>query len=70
MQDRSPSAREKTVQLQYISREYVPFGLNGRDYYPPIPELGTWRPRTIHDWRAFIKDLRTSRAMEKATAWH
>ncbi|MGW4336656.1 hypothetical protein ACWEK5_28170 [Rhodococcus koreensis] len=47
----------------------VPFGANDRDYYRPIPELGTRHPSTILDWWTFIKNFRTSRAMEKATSW-
>lgn len=45
----------------------VPFGPNNRDYYQPIPELGTRRPRFIRDWFRFAKWLRQNRKMEAAT---
>lgn len=48
----------------------VPFGPNERDYYRPIPELGTRRPRALHDWWTFIQDLRTSRSMEESSSLH
>src|SRR3712207_7052286 len=44
----------------------VPFGPNNRDYYRPIPELGTWRPRFIRDWFRFVKRLRQNRKMERS----
>ncbi|MER7455776.1 hypothetical protein [Micromonospora sp. NPDC126480] len=43
----------------------VPFGLNNRDYYSPIPELGTWRPRFIRDWFRFVKLMWQNRKMEE-----
>jgi hypothetical protein len=45
----------------------VPFGPNDRDYYRPIPELGTWRPRFIRDWFHFVNRLRQNRKMKAAT---
>lgn len=42
----------------------VPFGPNNRDYYRPIPELGTWRPRFIRDWFRFVRRIWQNRKME------
>lgn len=44
----------------------VPFGPNKRDYFRPIGELGTLRPRFFHDWWQFFKSMRLARRMEAA----
>jgi hypothetical protein len=43
----------------------VPFGPNKRDYYPPVPELGTRRPLFVRDRFLFLKHLWQDRKMNK-----
>lgn len=42
----------------------VPFGPHDRDYYLPIPELGTSRPR-LTSWWGFGKSLRRIKVIER-----
>lgn len=50
--------------ITYREGKPVPFGPNDRDYYHPIPELGTRRPRFIRDWWRFMKQLRRQKKMD------
>lgn len=43
----------------------VPFGPNDRDYFRPIPELGTRRPSWARDWWEFIKQYRLAQRVKR-----
>lgn len=40
----------------------VPFGPNGRDYYRPLPDLGTYRRGNIRSWIEFTREMYALRA--------
>lgn len=42
----------------------VPFGPHDRDYYAPLPALGTARPQFFRDWWSFGKNWLQARRME------
>ena len=67
---RAPGRRPYNF-ITYREGQPVTFGPNNRDYFPQIPELGTWRPRLVRDWLDFAKRLRLNRKMEAAArrAW-
>lgn len=50
--------------VTYKEATPVPYGLHGRDYYQPIPELGTLRPRLNHWWN-YAKLLRAHKKIDK-----
>lgn len=60
---RAPGRRPYNF-ITYREAQPVAFGPNNRDYFPQIPELGTWRPRLVRDWLDFVKRLRQNRKME------
>lgn len=49
--------------ITYREGQPVPFGPNNRDYYRPVPELGTRRPKLVGDRRHFLKSLRSNRKL-------
>lgn len=50
--------------VTYREGKSVPFGPNNRDYYWPLPELGTRRPSFFRDWWRFARSLRQNKKME------
>ena len=50
--------------ITYREGRPEPFGPNDRDYYAPLPELGTRRPRFFRDWVRFVK-LRLQEGMRE-----
>jgi hypothetical protein len=58
--------------ITYREGAPVPFGPNNRDYYRPLPELGTWRPRVIRDSLRLLKLLRREKKMQAGVrrAWN
>lgn len=50
---RAPGRRPYNF-ITYREAQPVAFGPNNRDYFPQIPELGTWRPRLVSDWLDFV----------------
>jgi hypothetical protein len=63
--------RQPYSYLTYREGKAAPFGPNNRDYYPPLPELGTRRPQLLRDWWGFGRSLRQNRKIEKKArrAW-
>lgn len=49
--------------ITYREGKPVPFGPNDRDYYRPVPELGTRRPEFLGDWWRFMKSLRLEKRL-------
>lgn len=50
--------------ITFREGQSVPFGPNNRDYYQPIPELGTRRPEFLRDWWRFMKSLRLEKRLK------
>ena len=55
--------------ITYREGRSVPFGPNNRDYYWPLPELGTRRPRFLRDWWRFLKSVRQDKKLKAETRW-
>lgn len=58
------SGRQPYDYITYREGQSVPFGPNNRDYYRPIPELGTRRPEFLRDWWRFLKTLRLDKKLK------
>jgi hypothetical protein len=49
--------------ITYREGQPVQFGPNNRDYYRPVPELGTRRPDLVVDWRHFLRSIRSNKKL-------
>ncbi|WP_341934025.1 hypothetical protein MRBLWO14_003142 [Microbacterium sp. LWO14-1.2] len=61
--------------ITYREGTSTPFGPNDRDYYSPLPELGTRRPQFFRDWGRFVKlrlqeGIRERRQRKQFAAWN
>ncbi|MHA7293548.1 hypothetical protein [Arthrobacter sp. HLT1-21] len=51
--------------VTYREGKPVPFGPNNRDYYRPIPELGTVHPKFFKGWWQLMRSVREHKKIEK-----
>lgn len=61
--------------ITYREGTSTPFGPNNRDYYSPLPELGTRHPKFFRDWGKFVKlrlqeGMRERRQRKRFAAWN